>query len=89
MKCSNSKMFAVIGRHCQDNTNSLELLISKDLTLLDYSGAANQWIAVIVFLILMTLLLTLSIFLYFYLRADRSYPMNEHTRYVASARQEH
>lgn len=81
-------MFAVIGRHCQDNTNSLEPLISKDLTLLDYSGATDQWIAVIVFLILMTLLLTLSIFLYFYSRADNAYPMNEHTRYVASARQQ-
>lgn len=83
MKCSNSKLFAVIGRNCQDNTNIAEPLTSKDLTFLDHSGATDQWIAVIVFLILMTLLLVLSIFLYFYSRAGKSYPMNEHTRYVA------
>lgn len=86
MKCSNSKLFAVIGRPCQDNTNIVEPIISKDLTFLDYSGAADQWIAVIIFLVLMTLLFMLSIFLYFYSIGDEAYPMNEHTRYVHVAR---
>lgn len=83
MKCSNTKLFVVLGRRCQDNTNVVDPIISKDFPLLDYSGAADDWIAVIVLLILMALLLTLSIFLYFNSRADKSYPMNELTRYVA------
>lgn len=83
MKCSNSKLFVVLGRHCPDNTDIAEPLTAKDLPFFDYSGAADQWIVVIIFLVLMTLLLMLSIFLYFYSRGDKAYPMNEHTRYVA------
>lgn len=82
MKCSNSKLFVVIERPCQDNTNIAEPLTSKDLTFLDHSGATDQWIAVIIFLVLMTLLFMLSIFLYFYSRGDEAYPINEHTRFV-------